>query len=266
MTGSDFPQEWDVTDASDAGDISQTPPFLLGAGAYTSFYANKFGPMWKRYPYNAIGELYFDTPIGPAYCTAGVIGPDLIVTAARCVMDTDSDTFYTNFAFCPAARSSACPYGTFPWLGIVLQYAYMEATSWVDVINIDVALIHLESNQVGRSVQTYTGWLGHTWDLPDGQHSFAFGYLATRHGGKFSHTCAGQARTVGTNVLEMGCDSGFGHAGGPWLVGFAPQVAEAANYINGVTSYQYTRGGNAIGGARFTSENIGRLCDAIDEC
>ncbi len=268
----DFSQEWDVAPAevgaavAPVGEVSETPPILFGAAAYTSFYANKFGPMWKRYPYNAIGKLYFDTPDGPAYCTAGVIGPDLIVTAARCVMDTSSDTFYTNFAFCPAARGSACPYGTYAWLGIILQYAYLEATSWADVIDIDVALIHLERNQAGRSVQTYTGWLGRAWNLPVGQHSFAFGYLATREGSKFSHTCIGQASAAGTNVLEMGCDSGFGHAGGPWLVGFAPQVADAANYISGVTSYQFTRGGNAIGGARFTAENIGQLCDAIEEC
>ncbi len=39
-----------------------------------------------------------------------------------------------------------------------------------------------------------------------------------------------------------------------------------ANYINGVTSYQYTRGRNAIGGPRFSMENIVRLCDALPEC
>ena len=270
----DFSQEWDAAQvagdtaagATNAGDVSQTPPLLFDAGAYTSFYANKFGQMWKHYPYSAIGKLYFDTPDGPAYCTASVIGPDLIVTAARCIMDTASDTVYTNFAFCPAARGSACPYGSYTWAGILLHFAYMEAASWTEVIDIDVALIHLEVNQGGRSVQTYTGWLGRAWNLPAGQHSFAFGYLATREGSKFSHACAGQASAAGTNILEMGCDSGFGHAGGPWLVGFAPQIAEGANYISSVTSYQYTRGGNAIGGARFTSENIGQLCDAIDEC
>lgn len=270
----DFSQDWDAAQAAGdtaagathTGDVSQTPPLLFGAGAYTSFYANKFGQMWKYYPYSAIGKLYFDTPDGPAYCTASVIGPDLIVTAARCVMDTASDIVYTNFAFCPAARGSACPYGTFPWAGIVLQFAYMEAASWADVIDIDVALIYLESNQADRSVQTYTGWLGRAWNLPDDQHSFAFGYLATRQGNKFSHICTGETSAVGMNVLELGCDSGYGHAGGPWLVGFAPYIVDSANYINGVTSYQYTRGGNAIGGARFTSENIGQMCDAIDEC
>ena len=270
----DFSQEWTSSQAgenaaagaSHAGDVSATPSNLFGAEAYSSFYANQFAAMWKHYPYRAIGKLYFDTPNGPAYCTASVIGPDLIVTAARCIMDTTSDTIYNNFAFCPAARGSVCPFGSYPWAGILLHFAYLEAASWTEVIDVDVALIHLEVNKAGRSVQTYTGWLGLAWNLPARQHSFAFGYLATRQGSKFSHACAGQANIAGTNVLEMGCDSGFGHTGGPWLVRFAPQVAAGANYISSVTSYQYTRGGNAIGGARFTSENIGQLCDAIDEC
>jgi hypothetical protein len=124
----------------------------------------------------------------------------------------------------------------------------------------------LEPNRAGRSVQTYTGWLGRAWNLPPDQHTFAVGYPATKQGSKFSAVCAGGAFEAGIDVLEMGCDSGSGHLGGPWLVNFAPYVAESANYINSVTSYQYTRGRNAIGGPRFTLENIAGLCDAIPGC
>lgn len=153
----DFSQEWTSSQAgenaaagaSHAGDVSATPSNLFGAEAYSSFYANQFAAMWKHYPYRAIGKLYFDTPNGPAYCTASVIGPDLIVTAARCIMDTTSDTIYNNFAFCPAARGSVCPFGSYPWAGILLHFAYLEAASWTEVIDVDVALIHLEVNQAG---------------------------------------------------------------------------------------------------------------------
>lgn len=266
----DFPEEW----AAAAGEAvaaensvdSETKSASAAGGAYTAFYANKHPQMWKLHPYRAVGKLYFDTPGGPAYCAAGVIGPDLIVTAAQCILNTNTDTFYTNFAFCPAARRSACPYGTFAWIGIVLQNAYLEATSWADVINIDVALVQLDSNSADRSVHTYTGWLGRAWNLPPDQHAFAFGYPVTKQGSPFSMICAGGAIESGLDILEMGCDSGLGHLGGPWLVHFAPYVAESTNYINSVTSYQYSHGRNAIGGPRFTLENIAELCDAIDEC
>lgn len=271
----DFHEEWEAAVAEDStGEADRMQPTTPIAaemanthtGAYTSFYGNKYAPMWKQQPFRAIGKLYFDTSAGPTYCTAAVIGPDLIVTAAQCILNTNTDTFYTNFAFCPAARGTACPYGTFPWLGIVVQYAYLEATSWETVINIDVALVHLEANRAGRSVQTYTGWLGRSWNLPSSQHTFTFGYQATKQGAEFSTICAGEASEAGVDVLETGCDSGSGYLGGPWLVNFAPYVIESANYINGVTSYQYTRGRNAIGGPRFSMENIVRLCDALPEC
>lgn len=271
----DFPEEWEAAVFEDragaAIGMRSTPPTSAETvnshtGAYTSFYGNKYAPMWKQYPYKAIGKLYFDTLAGPTYCTAAVLGPDLIVTAAQCILNTRTDTFYTNFAFCPAARGSACPYGMFPWLGLVLQYAYLEAPSWETVINIDVALVLLESNRSGRSVQAYTGWLGRSWNLPSNQHTFAFGYQETKQGARFSTICAGEASEAGVDVLETGCDSGSGFLGGPWLVNFAPYVVESANYINGITSYQYTRGRNAIGGPRFSIENIVRLCDALPEC
>jgi hypothetical protein len=263
----DFPEEWpEEAVIEEDGVDSETQSARAGGGAYTAFSGNKYSQMWKLHPYNAIGKLYFDTPSGPGYCTASVIGPNLIVTAAQCVLDTNTDTVYTNFAFCPAARGSNCPYGMFPWVGIVLQYAYLEAASWVEVVDIDVALVHLESNRAGRSVHTYTGWLGRAWNLPPGQHGFAFGYPVTRQGSRFSSICAGAAFEAGIDVLEMGCDSGSGHLGGPWLVNFAPYVAESANYVNSVTAYQYTRGRNAIGGPRFSMENIARLCEAVPEC
>lgn len=267
----DFQEEWAAATAGDAvaaeDDVdSVTKSASVAGGAYTAFYANKHPQMWKIHPYRAVGKLYFDTPDGPAYCTASVIGPDLIVTAAQCILDTNTDIFYTNFAFCPAAKISACPYGVFPWLAIYLHNAYLDATSWADVLNIDVALVQLDSNYVERSVHTYSGWLGRAWNLPPNQHIFAFGYPLTKQGSPFSLICAGGAQEAGIDILEMGCDSGYGHLGGPWLVNFAPSVTGSANYINGVTSYQYTRGGTAIGGPRFTLENIGELCAVVAQC
>jgi V8-like Glu-specific endopeptidase len=268
-----FPEEWQAAVAENASaddeilPLSASPRTInAGTGAYTSFQGNKHAPMWKQHPYQAIGKLYFDTSTGPTYCTAAVIGPDLIVTAARCILDTNTDTVYSNFAFCPAARGSSCPYGTFPWQEIVLFFAYVEASRWDSVINFDVALVYLQPNRANHSVQTYTGWLGHSWNLPSNQHTFAFGYHASKQGSRFSTICAGESFEVGVDVLEMGCDSGSGHLGGPWLVHYAPYVVESANYINGITSYQYTRGRNAMGGMRFSEENIGVLCDAIPEC
>lgn len=268
----DFPHEWHtapnhldwIEEPTESSAGNHTA--LSGNSAYTAFDGNKYPGPWRFHPYSAVGKLYFTTPNGPAYCTASVIGPDTILTSAQCLFDTVTDLAYADFAFCPAARGDACPFGTFPWARAFVLADFMQAANRQSALNLDVALLELDRNEMGERVHSYTGWLGLAWNLPPERHVFAIGYPATKSNAGFSQVCVDQTYEAAMGIQKMGCDSGSGHLGGPWIVNFAPYVIDGANFINSMTSLQYSRGRNEIGGLRFTEQNIGGLCDAAPGC
>ena len=48
-----------------------------------------------------VGRLYFDTPAGRSTCSGTVVGPNIVLTAAHCVVDSDTGNFYRNWLFVP---------------------------------------------------------------------------------------------------------------------------------------------------------------------
>lgn len=234
------------------------------AGVYTSFTGNKYAEMWKKFPYRPIGKLFFNA----GYCSASVIGDNVIVTAAHCVFDTATNTWYNNFSFCPAHKAGACPYGSYPWTQAWVLTNYINAPNFASAIRWDVAIIIL-GTPGGKSVDNVTGWLGRSWNFDYNQLITTIGYPAAKEGGKYSYVCIAETFAAGTDVMEMGCDSGPGHSGGPWIKSFKPYVSGANNYANNVMSYYYTSGpkaGNTMGAARFSSDNIVILCNAVPNC
>ncbi|WP_374685930.1 serine protease [Promineifilum sp.] len=234
------------------------------AGVYTSFTGNKYAEMWKKYPYRAIGKLFFSA----GYCSASVIGDNVIVTAAHCVYDTATNTWYNNFSFCPAHKNGACPYGSFPYTQVWIPTNYINAPNFSGALRWDVAIVIL-STPGGKSVDNVVGWLGRSWNFDYTQLITTIGYPAAKDSGKFSYVCIAETFAAGTDVMEMGCDSGPGHSGGPWIKNYKPNITGAVNYVNNVMSYYYTGGtkaGNTMGAARFSSDNIVILCNAVPNC
>lgn len=234
------------------------------AGVYTAFTGNKYAEMWKKYPYRAVGKLFFNA----GYCSASVIGDNVIVTAAHCVFDTATNTWYNNFSFCPAHRNGACPYGSYPWTQAWILNNYINAPNFSSALRWDVAIIILGTS-AGKSVDNVVGWLGRSWNFGYTQLITTIGYPAAKEAGKYSYVCIAETFAAGTDVMEMGCDSGPGHSGGPWIKDFKPYVSGANNYVNNVMSYYYTGGtkaGNTMGAARFSSDNIVILCNAVPNC
>ena len=58
-----------------------------------------------------VGRLYFTESDGPHACSATVVGPNLILTAAHCVTDLSGNNF-SNFMFDPHQYGLTAPYGT----------------------------------------------------------------------------------------------------------------------------------------------------------
>lgn len=261
----DFPEEWGITpedvdeailelELADQMDDPEGTPAV-----FTYYRSNYYSTQWKKFPYRAIGKLFFNTPGGGSSCSASVISPNnIIVTAAHCVYDTNANVWYDDWVFRPAWRNGTSPYGSFPWSSARVLNDWINASGTVR--RYDVALILLGNNSAGNSVTYYTGWLGRSWNYSYVQHLFAFGYPSNLSSGLYTYACAAETFDGGTDVLGMGCNMTYGSSGGPWIRKFWPQRTGDVNYVNSVVSGG-TPGTNTFYGPRFSSSNIVPLCN-----
>lgn len=96
------------------------------------------------FPYRTIGRL-------STGCTATLIGPKEVLTAAHCVYSMSNNEFYNDLDFSPGQNGSYLPYGKKQWEKV---HAPVEWTDKHDD-NYDFALIVLKE-RVGDSL----GWIG----------------------------------------------------------------------------------------------------------
>ncbi|HEU4324999.1 MAG TPA: trypsin-like serine protease [Roseiflexaceae bacterium] len=257
-----FPEEWRLLEEL-AGATPQAEP-LAGpvpfgtAGVYTSYLGNFYTQMHTAYPYVAVGKLY----VGGGWCSASVISPNnIIVTAAHCVYNTDTNTWLTGWVFVPADRNGAAPYGSFPWSSATVLGGWTGAADSLAGRAFDVALIRLGNNSVGNPVTAYTGWLGRAWDGSYVQNLHAIGYPSNLNSGRYTYICTAESFYQAADILGMGCNMMHGSSGGPWILGFTPYAA-SGNWVYSVVSGGLfgPTWGNTFYGPRFSSSNIVPLC------
>ena len=250
----EYPQEWLAARGTLEQNSTAESDFVnYGTGeVFTSYLTNYYGVMWKYYPNKAIGRLY----LNGGYCTASVISPTVIVTAAHCVYDTDTQSWIGGWTFVPADRNGAAPYGTFSWSSARILTAWKGTADTI----YDVAVIKLKPNSAGRDVSYYVGYLGRSWNWGYTQNLFAVGYPGNLNSGRYTYTCAAESFRADTDVLGMGCDMTFGSSGGPWMRKYAPNRGGALNLV-----FSVVHGGDpsvqTFYGVRFTSNNIVPLCN-----
>jgi V8-like Glu-specific endopeptidase len=256
--GYDNVQESNEEQTTSAEDISLGMSMI-----FTRYRGNYHLAMWRNLPWNAVGKLYFYVPSYGEYfyCSAAVIGPQQIVTAAHCLASFNETNasysdFHTQVVFVPAERFGWGPYGYFYGIYSLIPFNYMKNGALAD----DIGIVVLDNNTLHYPVSYYTGYLGYTWNQPYVNHLHAIGYAdeISRH---YSTICAAESlprEEVGINILGMGCDMTFGSSGGPWIKDYNP-YEYSGNYITSVVS-----GGvpwvPTFYGARFTSNNIVPLC------
>lgn len=274
LARADYPQAWAAAESelADSAALAEGPAAEEGTrGVYTSYTVNKNAAVWQTTGHRPVGRLSFLTPFGTSYCSASVIsGQNIIVTAAHCAYDTDTNSWYTNWVFTPAYRNGAAPYGSFPyqtcWVltsWVNLSGGYNIAT-WADD---DVAVCLMRPNSAGRSLSSTTGWFGRQWNYGYVRNVTNLGYAFNNYNlvdvpdsGRYMRLCAAETFQLSTNVMGSGCNWAQGMSGGPWTTSYDP-FYPATTYVNNVNSGLYVGQQNLYGG-RFTSSNIVILCNA----
>jgi hypothetical protein len=234
------------------------------------------------YPYRASGKLFFKIGTSSFLCSASLIKPGLVVTAAHCVANYGKRQFYSGWIYVPAYNNGSAPYGTWSAAQARVLTNYFAGTDSCAQFGVicpdDVAVIALNA-QSGRYAGTTTGWFGYGYNgysyNGSGQaHISQLGYPVALDGGLqmqrddsqgFVNT--GLSRNTIIGSLMTG-----GSSGGPWVVNLGQPPAlngtsfgtyASHNIVVGVTSWGYTN--TAVkqqGASPFTSGNIVVLVNA----
>ena len=238
------------------------------------------------YPFRAAGRLFFQNGGLTFACSAALIKPGIVVTAAHCVAAFGSRTFHSNIEFIPAYTNGIAPYGVWKAAGVRVRRPYLDGSADCDpaavgiICRNDIAVIRLEAQASGYP-GTSTGWFGYGWNgygfTPSGvTHVTQLGYQVALDGGQLMQRNDSQgvvAPERAGNTLIGSLMSG-GSSGGPWLVniGILPALIgtdlgfdAARNIVVGVTSWGYIDGSiKQQGASPFTSANIVPMVEA--EC
>lgn len=235
-----------------------------------------------QYPYSAAGKLFFNEGGQSYICSASLIKPGIVVTAAHCVSSFGKNVYYSDWEFHPGYRNGVSPFGKWTAAKAYVLTAYLNGTDHCQVAGVvckdDIAILALAS-QNGEYPGKRTGWFSYGWDgagftVQKITHVTQIGYPG----------CLDNAGLMERNDSQGGVDASDanntiigslmcgGSSGGPWILNFGLQPAltgtqfgsaPTPNMVVGVTSWGSTN--NAVkwmGASPFRADNVKRLVDS----
>jgi hypothetical protein len=194
----------------------------------------------------AHGKVFFSDGSANYVCsgTALTSGNESVVwTAGHCVNEGPG-AFYTNWAFVPAYKDGARPYGTWTARTLLTTAGWEQSGDFGH----DEGAAVVNTNG-GQTLTDTVGSRGIGFNQPAGQHYLAHGYPAAPPftGGRM-FICESDlgARDTSANppTMAIGCDMTGGSSGGGWVVG---------NTVLSVTSYGYSNQPNVLYGPYLDS-------------
>jgi hypothetical protein len=212
------------------------------AGPQPAFPIYKEG-YWPPSAYNpAVGRLYIAVSRNVlGECTATVVGPSVVLTAAHCLYDPKKHHFYSHFLFVPGLQGNTAPDGV--WRGRS-QYIVRTFARHLSV-SVDYGFLTLRTLH-GRRIGRVTGSEA-ILAYSRARKILSLGYPAS---GVFARRCSTTScylwacySPLGAKVKDrtgayevgMGCHSGEGSSGGPWFERFHGHLYVASNVSTGVT-------------------------------
>lgn len=198
-------------------------------------------PSYTNFPHKTVGKVFFKKPGDSRTwsCSASSIGGDGVITAAHCVRDGSTGTWWTNWSFVPAFKNGAKPYGQWTVDHLWVQGGWVDGGNGDHDYDIGGAVLTRKS---GRKISQTLGWLGFAWNQNEENHWTLLGYpVDPPFNGNLQQIChssyAYSAGFFGGGPIAVGCDQTGGASGGPWILKYAGNAA-ANNYVNGVNSYR----------------------------
>jgi V8-like Glu-specific endopeptidase len=236
----------------------------------------------KTYPYRPAGKLFFNIGTAPYICSASLIAPGLVVTAAHCVANYGASQFYSGWQFVPGYRNGAAPYHKWKAVQAWILTAYYNGSDGCAVYGVvcpdDVAILILKPSTTGAYPGTSVGWFGYWYGggfTSNGLFQITqLGYPAGLDNAAYMerNDSYGYTNSSDSNNTIIGSNMNGGSSGGPWIENFGLPSALTGesngsfpqqNVVVGVTSWGYTDLTiKEQGAAPFTSGNIGALVTA----
>ncbi|MEO1659085.1 MAG: trypsin-like serine protease [Pseudomonadota bacterium] len=245
-------------------------------------------------PYRQTGKLFMDFQGSLFVCSASVIRPGLVLTAAHCVHDfgLGDAGFADEVFFEPARHNDDLPYGTWTVQSIIIPGVYFNGTDRClpdapgIVCENDIAILVMDSRmnedgveeEIGDVVGRYglyqndTGYtaLGGDGDLS--AHLTELGYPSAGYTGV--RMIQNESIAVQDSAFALGPDTDFnqvvigtnmtgGSSGGPWIHNFGksdgyegtPAVDSNRNRVAAVTSWGFVDDSIKIQGASRFGHN-----------
>ncbi|WP_116135259.1 trypsin-like serine peptidase [Trinickia diaoshuihuensis] len=282
--GKRMPLQLAPTRALDSQDQVSPQEFGTSNQPFTTNRVNAAGDNTQfYYAFRPAGKLFFNIGSATYVCSASLIKPGIVVTAAHCVANFGRQQFYGNWQFVPAYSNGSAPYGVWRAASATILTSYYNGTDSCAVSGVvcqdDVAVLTL-APQSGSYAGNRTGWYGYGWNGYGFNGSAQalinqLGYPVALDGGLLMERNDSQGYTAASfsNNTIIGSLMTGGSSGGPWEVnlGIAPSLsgtsfgaAAARNTVVGVTSWGYTDTTiKQQGASPFTSGNIVVLVNAV---
>lgn len=232
-------------DASAGGPIVELPS---GEASAQGQQTNPFHPDQNSRPWWNCGKLFFTTNAGNYTGSASFVGNNrILLTAAHCIADSQTQELYRNFLF----------YRAYDWNGWTQQgqrvtiYCQYIWTNWFGSDPYPWDYGFMKTNEVSGA-----GYLGLALSAPY-QDVTAVGYPSNYGNTMQMYAAAGRITSRPPGLVEMnGNLMGHGCSGGPWIAKVNPNYDPQSNIATGLNSFKYNQASDLMYGPLFTQSTL----------
>eukprot|EP01025_Chloroclados_australasicus_P029215 TRINITY_DN2910_c0_g1_i4.p1 TRINITY_DN2910_c0_g1~~TRINITY_DN2910_c0_g1_i4.p1 ORF type:complete len:394 (-),score=34.69 TRINITY_DN2910_c0_g1_i4:3013-4074(-) len=196
----------------------------------------------QEYPWRAIGHLEARRPgLGweqsSGRCTGAMIGPRHVLTAAHCLWDIETNSWYEEFRFIPGRVGNDMPYGVVGWANASIPVGWDNQVKTHD--KYDYGVLELDED-VGQTV----GWFSYGFNCSEFFYRLNIaGYPGDRREGNYMYYTYCQSIYLdaclsggAADLYKHQCDTAAGMSGGPmWTLNPATQIREIRGIHKGAT-------------------------------